>query len=169
MNEIFKRVSVRKYQNRAVEPEKITRLLRAAMAAPSAANQQPWEFYVITNRDKIRALATCSPYAKCAAKAPTVIVPCWREQLPVPELALVDMAIATEHILLEITSQELGGVWLAVAPFEDRMRKVEAALGIGEDLHAFAMVALGYPAEDRPQQNRFDESRIRYVTEESPT
>ena len=54
MNEIFKRVSVRKYQDRAVEPEKITRLLRAAMAAPSAANQQPWEFYVVTNRDKIR-------------------------------------------------------------------------------------------------------------------
>ena len=164
MNEIFKRVSVRKYQNRAVEPEKITRLLRAAMAAPSAANQQPWEFYVITNRDKIRALATCSPYAKCAAKAPTVIVPCWREQLPVPELALVDMAIATEHILLEITSQGLGGVWLALAPFEDRMRKAEAALGIDDGLHAFAIVALGYPAEDRPQQNRFDESRIHYVT-----
>ena len=164
MNEIFKRVSVRKYQDRAVEPEKITRLLRAAMAAPSAANQQPWEFYVVTNRDKIRALATCSPYAKCAAKAPTVIVPCWREQLPVPELALVDMAIATEHILLEITSQGLGGVWLALAPFEDRMRKAEAALGIDDGLHAFAMVALGYPAEDRPQQNRFDESRIHYVT-----
>ena len=63
MNEIFKRVSVRKYQNRAVEPEKITRLLRAAMAAPSAANQQPWEFYVVTRRDKIRELATTSiPY-----------------------------------------------------------------------------------------------------------
>ncbi|MBQ9493082.1 MAG: nitroreductase family protein [Oscillibacter sp.] len=164
MNEIFKRVSIRRYQDRAVEPEKITLLLRAAMAAPSAVNQRPWEFYVVTNRDKIRELSKCSPYSKCAAGAPAVIVPCWREQLPAPELALIDMAIATEHILLEITSQGLGGVWLALAPFEDRMRKAEAVLEIGGGLHAFAMVAFGYPAEDRPQRDRFEEGRIHYVT-----
>ena len=54
MDEIFKRISVRKYEDRAVEPEKITQIIRAAMAAPSAGNQQPWEFYVVTDREKIK-------------------------------------------------------------------------------------------------------------------
>ena len=53
MKEIFHRISVRKYQKQAVEPEKIEQLLRAAMAAPSAKNQQPWEFYVVTDKEKM--------------------------------------------------------------------------------------------------------------------
>lgn len=164
MDEIFKRVSIRKYQDRPVEPEKVTRILRAAMAAPSAVNQQPWEFYVVTDRATIRELSKCSPYAGCAAGAPVVIVPCQRtDGLAAPELAMVDMAIATEHILLEAVSQNLGGVWLAVAPFEERMEKVETVLGIGKTLRAFALVPIGYPAESRPQQNRFDEGRIHYA------
>ena len=50
MDAIFHRTSIRKYQEKPVEPEKIEKLLRAAMAAPSAFNQQPWEFYVIRNK-----------------------------------------------------------------------------------------------------------------------
>ena len=57
MDSIFHRVSIRKFQDKTVEPEKIEKLLRAAMAAPSAGNQQPWEFYVVTNRDLIQKLA----------------------------------------------------------------------------------------------------------------
>ena len=59
MNEIFKRVSIRKFESRPVEAEKIEKILRAAMAAPSAGNQQPWEFYVVRNKEKIAALAVC--------------------------------------------------------------------------------------------------------------
>ncbi len=65
MNEIYTRVSIRKFEDRSVETEKITQLIRAAMQAPSAGNQQPWEFYVVTDRDKIRALSKISPYAAC--------------------------------------------------------------------------------------------------------
>ena len=49
MNNLFTRVSIRKYQPKPVEPDKLEAILRAAMQAPSAANQQPWEFYVVTN------------------------------------------------------------------------------------------------------------------------
>ena len=63
MDAIFKRISVRKYEDRPVEPEKVEKILRAAMAAPSARNQQPWEFYVVTSKEKIRELSQCSPYA----------------------------------------------------------------------------------------------------------
>lgn len=164
MNAIFKRVSIRKYENRSVEQEKIDRILRAAMAAPSAGNQQPWEYYVVRDRDTIRDLAKCSPYSGCAADAPAVIVPCLRaEGLRFPELGEVDMSITTENILLEITELGLGGVWLAVAPFEDRIRKADAALGIGEDLHAFALVPVGYPAEQKEQPDRYDTGRVHYI------
>ena len=163
MKEIFERISVRKYEERPVEPEKITQVLRAAMAAPSAGNQQPWEFYVVTEKAKIKALSECSPYSGCAANAPAVIVPCYRTRgLRFPQFDVIDLAIATQNILLEITSLGLGGVWLAVAPLQDRMEKVEAILGIGPDLRAYALVPLGYPAEARPQQDRFDEGRIHY-------
>ena len=63
MNEIFSRASVRQFEPRPVEQEKVEQLLRAAMAAPSARNQQPWEFYAVTNRETLDALAACSLYA----------------------------------------------------------------------------------------------------------
>ena len=68
MNSIFHRISVRKYQEKPVEAEKIERMLRAAMAAPSACNQQPWEFYVVRDKDVILQLSKASPYATCAKK-----------------------------------------------------------------------------------------------------
>ena len=161
MDAIFERVSIRRYEDRTVEPEKIERILRAAMAAPSAGNQQPWEFYVVRDRKKIHDLAICSPYAVCAEGAPVLIVPCWRTKgVRFPDVAPIDLSIATENILLEITALGLGGVWLMVEPVKDRAAYVDSVLGIGEDLHAFAIVALGYPAEGHPQKDRFDPSRI---------
>ena len=164
MKEIFERISIRKFENKPVENEKIKQILKAAMAAPSAGNQQPWEFYVVTNKDKIKLLSEISPYAVCAENAPLVIVPCYRtEGLRWNETVLLDLSAATENMLLEITSLGLGGVWLCAAPLEDRMTKAEAALEIPENLRAFALIAVGYPAESRTQQMRFDESRIHNI------
>ena len=164
MNEIFTRVSIRKFQDRPVENEKITQLLRAAMAAPSAGDQQPWEFFVVTDKSKIEALSQISPYAACAKNAPAVIVPCYKtEGMRWPETVLIDLSCATENLLLEIASLGLGGVWLCAAPLEDRMEKAEAVLGNPEGLRAFAVVPVGYPDESRTQQDRFDESRIHFL------
>ncbi len=161
MNEIFRRVSIRKYQDRPVEREKIEAVLRAAMAAPSAGNQQPWEFIVVTNGKLIEELSKVSRYSGCAAGAPAVIVPCMKtEGLKYPPYGIVDLSIATENILLEIVSQGLGGVWLGIAPQEERIAAVDGILGIGEGLHAFALVPVGYPAEEKLQQDRYEESRI---------
>ena len=61
MKAIFERVSIRRYEERPVEEEKLEALLRAAMAAPSAGNQQPWEFYVIRDREMLGRLSKVSP------------------------------------------------------------------------------------------------------------
>ena len=163
MKEIFTRVSIRKYQPRPVEPEKITAILRAAMAAPSAGNQQPWEFYVITNPELIAKLSTVSPYSGCAKGAPVVIVSAYREKLWAPMYAEIDMSIAMENLWLACEEQGLGGVWMGIAPQPERMQAVEQLVGIPEGLRAFAIFPLGYPAEERQQQDRFDESRIHYI------
>lgn len=164
MKEIFERISVRKYQDKSVEADKIEQILRAAMAAPSASNQQPWEFYVVTDKEKIRQLSRISPYAACAENAPLIIVPCYRtEGLRWNETVLLDLSAATENMLLEITSLGLGGVWLCAAPLEDRMTITESVLELPANLRAFSLIAIGYPAESRTQQNRFDENRIHYI------
>ena len=78
-------------------------------------------------------------------------------------MAEIDLAIATENILLETVSQGLGGVWLGIAPVPERVEKVDAILGLGEDLHAFALVPLGYPAETPGERDPFDSARIHYL------
>lgn len=164
MEEIFKRISVRKFKNQPVEQEKIEKIMRAAMAAPSAGNQQPWEYYIVRDKDTIQKLSQSSPYARCAANAPVIIVPCLKTKgLRFPELGDIDLAITTENILLEITSLGLGGVWLAIAPDKKRIEKADEALGIDNGLHAFALVPVGYPNESRPQQDRYDENKIHYI------
>lgn len=87
MNSIFKRTSIRNYQDCPVEEDKIIKILRAAMAAPSAGNQQPWEFYVVSDKNTLEELAACSPYAGCTKNAPLAIVPCYRSDAYFPENA----------------------------------------------------------------------------------
>ena len=163
MNEIFHRISVRKYEDRAVEPEKIEQLLRAAMAAPSACNQQPWEFFVVTNREVIEQLSKATPFTGCAKGAPVVIVTAYREECRVPMFAQIDMSIAMENLWLEADSLGLGGVWMGIAPMEARMKHVEELLHMPAGLHAFGLFPVGYPAESRPQQDRYDPERVHYV------
>lgn len=163
MNSIEHRVSIRQYLDRPVEPEKLQSILRAAMQAPSAGNQQPWEFYVVTDGEKIRRLSEVSPYAGCASGAPVVIVPVYRVQCPMPEYAQIDLSVAVENLWLEADAQGLGGVWLGIAPIEERMRAVEGILELPPTLRAFALFPCGYAARTRQQQDRFDPDRIHFV------
>ena len=163
MNNIFTRVSIRKYQDRPVEKEKTLAILRAAMQAPSARNQQPWEFYVVTNKEKLKELSEVSPYAGMTKNAPAAIVSAYRKECMSPAYVHIDLSIAMENLWLETDAQGLGGVWLGIAPREERMKAVEEILNIPDTMRAFAIFPYGYPAEERKQQDRFDESRIHYV------
>ncbi len=162
MNSIYHRTSIRKYKDRPVEKEKIEAILRAAMQAPSAGNQQPWEFWVVTDREKLEALSRVHPYAGMVKDAPAAIVTAYREDCRIPAYAQIDLAIATENLWLETDAQGLGGVWLGTAPVEERMKAVEEILDMPEGVRAFAVFPFGYPAEEREQQERFEEERIHW-------
>ena len=162
MSVLFDRVSIRKYQNKPVEDEKIEAILRAAMQAPSAHNQQPWEFYVVTDKNLLNQLSEVSPYSYMTKDAPVAIVSAYRKECKAPEYQQIDLSIAMENLWLATVEQGLGGVWLGIAPGEDRMKKVEDIIHIPDHLRAFAIFPLGYPAEEKKQQDRFDRNRIHY-------
>ncbi len=161
MNAIFTRTSTRNFEPRPVESKYIIKILRAAMAAPSAMNQQPWEFWVTDDKDIITRLAQVSPYAKPAANAPVVIVPCWNtENLKVPVMAQIDMALATENILLEAEDLGLGAVMLGIAPDTERMNAVAEILKLPENFKAFTIIPIGWPVNKRPQDDRYEPAKI---------
>lgn len=163
---IFKRASVRKFTRDLVTDDEVRALLRAAMAAPSAGNQQPWEFYVARDRETLRRLSEATPYAKPAAEAACVITVCARtEGLRFPPCVPQDLGACVENLLLEAVDLGLGAVWMGVAPEPDRVAAVAEVLGTPEGLEPFAMVAIGFPElEPTPKgRDRFDETRIHWM------
>ena len=134
------------------------------MATPSACNQQLWEFYIVEDPEILEELSETTPYAKLTAKAPMAIVTAYRKECTAPAYAQIDLSICMENMWLATDEVGLGGVWMGIAPLEDRMEKVEKIIGIPEGQRAFGIFALGYPAEERTQQDRYDETRIHRVT-----
>lgn len=164
MSIIFDRVSIRKYEDRPVEDDKIKEIIRAGCAAPSAGNQQPWEFYVVRNKDILEKLSHVHQWSGLIKDADFAIVPCYKnEGLWAQQYEHIDMAACTENMLLAITELGLGGVWIGIAPEKDRMQMVNDILGLPHNLSPFAVIPAGYPAENRAQENRYDEARIHYM------
>lgn len=164
MKEIFERVSVRKYTQQPVETEKIERLLRAAMAAPSAGNQQPWTFCVVRDRALLDELAQASPYAKPLLGAPVgIAVLSKKEGLRFPEYWQQDLGACTQNLLLEAEYLGLGAVWMGIAPLPERMKAVGEILGTNDTAQPFALIAVGYPAEKAAPHDRWDETRVKWM------
>ena len=163
MKEIFNRRSIRQYLPQPVEKEKLERLLRAAMQAPSAGNQQPWEFIVIENQELLQKLALMSPYAAAIKNAPAVIVMLGnKSKMKFPENWQMDLSAAAQNILLEAVHLDLGAVWLGVAPLEERVHYVEELFKLPENIWPFGVIALGYPAGENKFIDRYDAERVHY-------
>ena len=114
----------------------------------------------MTDKDVIAQLSETSPYAHCAKEAPVIFVPCYHEQGIAPEYFDIDMSAAVENLLLQADALGLGAVWMGIAPDQKRMDAVRNVLHLPQNLHAFALVPCGYPAEERAQEDRFDVNRV---------
>jgi nitroreductase len=160
---IVNRRSIRKYTDQPVTEEQIAQLLRAAMSAPSAANQQPWRFVVVRNRELLDQIPTFHPHASMAPQASLVIAVCGDlSDLRIPERWVQDCSAATENILLAAHDLGLGAVWLGVYPTDERVDGVRKLLALPEHIMPLSMVAVGYPAEHPPAVDRFDPSYVHY-------
>jgi nitroreductase len=158
---IFSRRSIRAYTSQPVPAEMVENLLRAAMQAPSAGNQQAWQFVVLTGRPQLNALAELLPYGKMLTTAPLGIVVCGDLELEKSKGYWVqDCSAATQNILLASHALGLGAVWLGVYPREQRVIDVRKALGIPESAIPLCAIAIGYPAEQKPRADRYDPGRV---------
>lgn len=164
MNSIFTRRSIREYDSRPVDPEKLDRILRAGMQAPSAMNRQPWEFLVVEKPETIQKIAAVTPYGKPAARAPMVLVPLVNlETAGEKNLFWVqDLSACVQNILLQITEEGLGGCWMGIYPDEERTRQLHDMLGLPEHLLPFALISVGYGLQENRFVDRFSAEKVHY-------
>jgi len=159
---LFRRRSIRKYKPTPIKNEDVDYILKTAMYAPSAHNEQPWHFIVIDDRTKLNKIADFHPYAKMLYEAPLCILVCADLTLQKsPDLWIQDCSAATENILLAATERGLGSVWIALFPRKSRIEFVRQLLEIPENIIPFSFVAIGYPDEEKPfPQDRYKPERI---------
>ena len=164
MQEIFNRRSIRKFTSDAVEPEKIDKLLRAAMQAPSAANEQPWEFIVVKNKETLARLSEVSPYAKpVAGSAVTIVLLGNEKEFKIPKGWEEDMGAASQNLLLEAVHLELGAVWLGVATSDQVTDHVRRLFNLPDHIKPYGLIAVGYPDGQKNEFiDRYKEERIHY-------
>lgn len=162
---IATRTSVRAYRDCPVGADTVELLLRAAMAAPSAMNRQPWVFVVITDAARRAAMAAELPYCKMAATAPLLIAVCGDKAKFIedaPEYWVQDCSAATENILLAAHALGLGAVWTGVYPVQDRVEMVSKALGLPEGIIPLNIICIGHPDSDNPAKDKWDPAKVHY-------
>ncbi len=147
---IGKRRSIRLYEKKPVETEKLNRILEAGRLAPSASNKQPWRFVVVTN-EKVKEKLRVAYDEEWFVSAPVIVIGC-----AVPEKAwirrdgqeywMVDVAIAMQNMILAATELGLGTCWIADFTDEKSIRK---ALKLPSNIRVVAMTPLGYSAEEK--------------------
>ena len=159
---IYKRRSIRNYLDKKVEKDKIITLLKAATAAPTAANCQPWEFIVVDEGEKLSELKDKLIFARY--NAPVAIVVCGNMKLshkgPSKEMWVQDCSAAIENMLIAATSIGLGTVWIGIYPIESNIKPLKKILNIPQHVTPLGIVYVGYPAEEREARTRFDEKRV---------
>ena len=161
LNIINTRRSIRKFRSTPVSDEDIHDLLEAAMSAPSAVNEQAWQFIVMTEKvlDDFLAVNENTPKS-----APVAILVC--QDLPAEKAkgyAVQDCAAATQNILLAAQAKGLGAVWTTVFPH--RIEAVKSLLKIPDNVQPFSCVPVGYSAEgEKNTTNRFDKNKVHRQT-----
>lgn len=162
---IHARKSVRSYTSEPVAPEQVEILLKAAMAAPTAMNVQPWSFVVLDNREALDVLSDALPYAKMLKQAPLAIIVCGETMMgegrenPFWEQ---DCSAATQNLLLAAEAIGLGAVWTAAYPDLNRCNGIKEALGMPETVMPLCVVPVGHPAGDDQPKDKWKPEKIHY-------
>lgn len=165
LDNIMTRTSIRSYQSRAVETEKIDLILKAGMAAPSALNRQPWVFVVVDDKEVLQKLFVNHP-RKNLTSAPMAIVVCGDMQKAIEgegrEFWVQDASAATQNILLAAHALGLGAVWTGVYPIADRVEATRSILGLPEYITPLGIVLVGYAAEKPTPKDKWKPENVHY-------
>ena len=152
-----RRRSVRRFQKKAIPEETLTLLMKAAMAAPSGNNAQPWEFVVVRETRVKEDLSRVHSWVYMAAEAPAAIVVMGDKS---SEWWSDDCAAATENLLLAAANLGLGTVWCGIK--ENDAKKVRKILGAPESLGVLCIISIGYPAENPPPHTKYRQDKVHW-------
>lgn len=162
--DIMTRTSIRQFADRKVSEAAVDSLLRAAMAAPTAANKQPWQFIVVSDKAMVDSLAELAPNWKPVGRAPLAVVACGDTTLTLPgdgeEYWVQDVSAATENLLLAAHSMGLGAVWCGAYPIKERVDALRGLLGLPANIIPLNVIAIGYPGEDPMPKEKYNADRI---------
>jgi nitroreductase len=159
---IATRRSIRKFTEEKVSKETIELLLTAAMNAPSACNQQAWYFIVVTDREKLEKLSKLHGGVHFVKDAPVAIIICGEPNAAVLDYYWVDdCAAATQNLLLAAHSLGLGAIWTGINRQDlEAIEFFHQNIGISNQYVPFAMVPIGYPAEQKSSDNKYDKKKV---------
>lgn len=162
---IFTRRSIRKYTQQPIPECVVDKILRAAMVAPSAADERPWHFVVVQNQDTLIKLGKRLDHCEMLAEATLGILVCGDESLEkIKGYWVQDCSACTQNILLAAHALGVGAVWLALYPLENRTEVIRNELAVPDAVIPFALVSLGFPGEVLAGEDRFDQSRVHLET-----
>jgi len=159
---VLKRRSIRKF-NRATVPDAVIReLLESAMAAPSACNMRPWEFYVVKDKALREKLRGVSRYSNMDSSLIIVVAGNDRRSLAhrPNNFWIQDCAAATENILLSATALGLASCWCGLYPMTTPVKNVRAILGLEGHIIPMALIHLGYSDAAPEPRTQYDETRV---------
>lgn len=162
---LLKRRSVRKFTNEVVSVDAINELMHAAMSAPSAMNSQPWEFFVIQDKNALNNVIKCMRYANYGANTAIIVAGNSKRFLPetMKEFWVQDCSAATENILLRAVELGLGTVWCGAYPNLECSNKLRLALGANENIVPMNVILVGYPDENPEPRDQFDKNKVHII------
>ena len=152
------RRSIRRYTAQPVEQEKIDYLLRCALMAPSSKRTNPWEFIVVRDEAKLRAMAGCRTYGSQMFDTATAAIVIALDT-SLSDAWMADGAIAAEHILLAAEEQGLGACWCHVYCREASEELIKKLCAIPKNLTVLCVISLGYKDEER---RTYDPAKLLY-------
>lgn len=163
---ILTRSSVRAYTTQPVEQDKVQKLLRAGMAAPSACDKRPWHFVVVTDKQQLKGLAEANPNASYAESAPLAIVVCGDMSKTLQgveqQFWIQDCSAASENILLAAHAMGLGAVWTGTYPSTERCQAVARVLHLPSHLVPLNTIVIGYPSGKAHPKDKWNADNVTY-------
>jgi nitroreductase len=160
---ILTRRSIRKYTSDKIEPDLVDKIIKAGMYAPSAVNKQPWHFIVFSDKKLMTEIMKIHQSAAMLAEAQTAILVCYDENLQHDKgYGAVDCSNATQNMLLAAHALGLGACWVGIYPRANRMEALHAIFDLPAQVKAFAVIALGHPAEKKSMADRYKPERIHF-------
>ncbi|MBR5284257.1 MAG: nitroreductase family protein [Clostridia bacterium] len=163
MKEIFERRSIRKYTADPVSLEHEEKLLRAAMQAPSAGNEQPWEFIVVRDPETLKKMTEGHPYSTPLLGAPLGILVCGdvnKQKFNPYAYWVQDCSAAIQNLLLEAQHLGLGAVWMGLHPIKEREDVLIKLFELPEGIIPLGMIAVGHPAQTVSPVDRYLPERV---------